>query len=369
MGALVQGEDVQTPARPATPPYTLTENNLDLLERWFLEHFGRTAFAVSRTLLPEVSDPPPPPGLLHAGGSSRITAPLQRYSTTRELRDITNPRVFNLKEKTLFFRVKYLMGKANPITCALSRQTVLRGEPIETGLADDEAICAAVMAATACAQGDENGTVIDLRIVEEQGRQDENYRVLHSRVRAGDWASQKNEEPLPLRPYYWMRRRLSCKRNIVMYVVVGRESSLPTTMYATDEEHLRVVIPAALCGSVHVNHQGRDSMPRSSRQSVYWLSIDAEVEQKLRYCQVCNANAPSSPAEPLLPQPPPLNPFQQAVADLFQLSGEAYITYADRLTGWLEMEHVPKSSTSSRLIYIFRRWFRRFGISEVLSCD
>lgn len=117
---MVQGEDPQTPVLPATPPYALTENNLDLLERWFLEHFGRTAFAVSRTPLPEVSDPPPPLlGLLHEGGSSRITAPLRRYSTTRELRDITKPRVFNLK-KILFFRVKYLKGKANPTVCALS---------------------------------------------------------------------------------------------------------------------------------------------------------------------------------------------------------------------------------------------------------
>lgn len=43
--------------------------------------------------------------------------------------------------------------------------------------------------------------------------------------------------------------------------------------------------------------------------------------------------------------------------------------YADRLTGWLEVEHIPGEATSSRLITLFRRWFRRFGISEELSCD
>ena len=55
--------------------------------------------------------------------------------------------------------------------------------------------------------------------------------------------------------------------------------------------------------------------------------------------------------------------------DLFQLSGGVYAAYADRLTGWLEVEHFPVSSTSARLIPIFRRWVRRFGIQEVLSCD
>ncbi|KAG0722100.1 hypothetical protein GWK47_045094 [Chionoecetes opilio] len=110
-------------------------------------------------------------------------------------------------------------------------------------------------------------------------------------------------------------------------------------------------------------------MLRRARQSVYWPDINAEVEQKRRQCQVCEVNAPSSPAEPLLPTPPPKYPFQQAVVDLFQLAGQMYVAYADRLTGWLEVEHLPTSSTSTRLVSTFRRWFRRFGIPEVLSCD
>ena len=62
-------------------------------------------------------------------------------------------------------------------------------------------------------------------------------------------------------------------------------------------------------------------------------------------------------------------PFQQAVVDLFQLASEVYIASADKLMGWLEVEHLPKSSTSSRLKSTFRRWFRRISILEILSCD
>lgn len=57
VGALVRGEVPQTPARPSTPPYVLTEDNVDLLESLFIEHFVRTAFAVNRTPLPEMSGP------------------------------------------------------------------------------------------------------------------------------------------------------------------------------------------------------------------------------------------------------------------------------------------------------------------------
>ncbi|KAG0723661.1 hypothetical protein GWK47_042256 [Chionoecetes opilio] len=110
-------------------------------------------------------------------------------------------------------------------------------------------------------------------------------------------------------------------------------------------------------------------MLRRARQSVYWPGIDAEVEQKRRQCAVCDTHALSSPAETLLPTPPPQYPFQQVVADLFQLDGHTYIAVAGRLSGWLEVEHLSGDATSARLITVFRRWFKRFGIPEELSCD
>ncbi|XP_063852409.1 uncharacterized protein K02A2.6-like [Scylla paramamosain] len=156
-----------------------------------------------------------------------------------------------------------------------------------------------------------------------------------------------------------MRRHLSCQGDIVLYT--------------SDEKFPRLVIPTALrrtvLANLHAGHQGRDSMLRRARQSVYWPGIDAEVEQKRRQCQMCETHAPSQPAEPLLPTPPPQFPFQQAVADLFHLQGNVYIAYADRLTGWLEVEHLSGEATSSRLITLFRRWFTRFGIPEEFSCD
>lgn len=89
-----------------------------------------------------------------------------------------------IKEKTLIysFRVKYLKGKASLAADAFSRHPVPRSEPDETDLAEDEAICAAVVAATACALEDENGTIVDLRIVEVQARQDEDYRLRCART-------------------------------------------------------------------------------------------------------------------------------------------------------------------------------------------
>ncbi|KAG0723365.1 hypothetical protein GWK47_042841 [Chionoecetes opilio] len=87
-------------------------------------------------------------------------------------------------------------------------------------------------------------------------------------------------------------------------------------------------------------------------KSVYWPGIDAEVEQKRRQCAVCDTHAPSSPQKPSAHPPPAVNPFQQVVADLFQLDGHTYIAVADRLSGWLEsgapVRRPPPVHASSR---------------------
>jgi len=286
---------------------------------------------------------------------------LTRIFGDKELKDINNPRILNLKERTLMysFRIKYLKGKTNCAADALSRYPMLLGHPEESDEADDELVCATIVAAASEAVEGDGGRVVDIQQVEEEAAKDEEYRLLHECVSNEGWTDRKDMEPLPLRPFFRMRRHLSCQGNLILYT--------------NDEKQPRLVIPMALRRTVltnlHAGHQGRDSMLRRARQSVYWPGIDAEVEQKRRQCQVCETCAPSNPVETLMPTPSPQYPFQQVVADLFQLNGQNYIAYADRLTGWLEVEHLPGDTTSARLIVVFRRWFRRFGIPEELSCD
>ncbi|XP_037801941.1 uncharacterized protein LOC119596682 [Penaeus monodon] len=75
------------------------------------------------------------------------------------------------------------------------------------------------------------------------------------------------------------------------------------------------------------------------------------------------------PTKELIPTPPPQYLFQQVMADLFHLDGNLYIAYADRMTGWMEVEHISEEAFISCLIIAFCQWFRRLGIPEELSCD
>ena len=66
--------------------------------------------------------------------------------------------------------------------------------------------------------------------------------------------------------------------------------------------------------------------------------------------------------------PPPEYPFEQAVADLFTLEGHTFLAYADRFSGWLEVERL-KSNTFRNVHQTLLRWFRTFGVPEELATD
>ena len=58
VSAVEPSDTPQNPLCPESPPHEFVEENLDRIERWFLEHFRRTVFANGRMPLPEMSGPP-----------------------------------------------------------------------------------------------------------------------------------------------------------------------------------------------------------------------------------------------------------------------------------------------------------------------
>ena len=65
---------------------------------------------------------------------------------------------------------------------------------------------------------------------------------------------------------------------------------------------------------------------------MYWPGIEGDLQHHRATCNSCNVNAPSQPPEPLILTPPPDYPFQQTVADLFQVK-PTWSTLTDSLVG------------------------------------
>ena len=65
---------------------------------------------------------------------------------------------------------------------------------------------------------------------------------------------------------------------------------------------------------------------------------------------------------------PPEYPFEKTVADLFDLGGHTFLAYADRFSGWLEVERLPSSSFRN-LQKVLLRYFSGYGVPTEISDD
>ena len=106
-----------------------------------------------------------------------------------------------------------------------------------------------------------------------------------------------------------------------------------------------------------------------ARQVVYWPRMDRDINNHVESCPDCQEIAPSKPNEPLIPTPVPDYPFQNVASDLFEINGEHYFVYVDRLTGFVELAHYLSSVVSSTIINTFREFFHRWGVAEEISPD
>ncbi|XP_068224182.1 uncharacterized protein [Palaemon carinicauda] len=190
--------------------------------------------------------------------------PLVKLLGDRALKNVINPRLFNLKEKTLQFKfhMKYLPGKRNTAADFLSRYPTMRAshEASDVDLEDD--IQVAVVCATVAAL-EPDIIVLDEDCVRSAASNDPVYQLLLARVAAGDWPQQKSQELACLRPFFSVPDRLAINQDLVTYSV--------------NQGCVRLVIPEDLrrqvAANLHTGHQGLDSMLRRARQSVYCKNL------------------------------------------------------------------------------------------------
>ncbi len=277
--------------------------------------------------------------------------PLTNILNDRHLDTITNPRLRRLKEKTFPFRfqIKYVPGGSNAmkVADALSRHAVDSEE--ETDHAFESVERAARAYATM--QGD-NVESVTWRRVNEAAAVDEECVAL-CRLIIDGFPEEKSMLPSNLQSYWGMRDDIYIIENVPFK---GHKMLIP-----------KVLRPQVLEG-LHAANQGVTGMLANARDHFFWPGLDAAIRQMRSQCRQCNENAPSQHAEPTLITPPPEVPFQQTVADLFSLEGHSFLAYADRFSGWLEVERLP--NTSFRYVRpVLLRLFSTFEVPEELATD
>ena len=283
--------------------------------------------------------------------------PLVKIFSDRELKNVTNPRLFRLKERTFLYKftIRYRPGRLNSMADVLSRYPVERAAPTVTDSALEEEL---TVAALSSIQETADILTIDQETVRQAASADDLYQIVRQRVRDDSWPMSCSQESSELKPFFKVREKLNLVDNLLCYTFDGGP--------------LRLVIPISLREQVtrnlHAAHQGTENMLRRARLSVYWPGFEGDVDNSRRQCSACDSGSPAQSAEPLIMTPPPDYPFQQVVADLLKIGNQHYLVYADRMTGWLRVEHA-RTFTSSALMPILLRFFCQHGVPEESSVD
>ena len=142
--------------------------------------------------------------------------PLVKLFSDRELKDVSNPRLFRLKEKTLPYRyvIRFKPGKKNILADTLSRYPVERVSPAGADVDIEEELTAAALVAVETG-GDT--VTIDQDAVRQAADADDTYQWLRQRIEEDSWPDSCAREISQLKPYFKIRDRLSMVDDIVCY--------------------------------------------------------------------------------------------------------------------------------------------------------
>ena len=255
--------------------------------------------------------------------------PLLKVLGDRALDDIPNPRLRNIKEKSLRyrFRVLHIPGVRNTVADTLSRHPV--GVAETPDMPND--VAAAALAALRSRDPDMSALV----------------DAIHN-----GFPDTPSAMPSATRTYYQYREKITEYDGVILYKD-------------------RIVIPPTLRASVlqalHSAHQGVSMMVSRAEGSFFWPGMTSAIEETRARCTACNRMAPSQPNPPPTPPTRPVYPFQAICADYFSHGGHHYLVAVDRYSNWPIVEENAEGSKG--IISALRRVFVTFGIAEELSSD
>ena len=283
--------------------------------------------------------------------------PLVKILGDRTLDEISNTRLFRLKQRTLPWRfsIHHLPGKSNYAADATSRHP----SPRINDYADD--ISRALQ--SNCDEAEVSHTVGILKDIstsfslswsdlETATAADATLHRLAYLIENG-FPSKRSDLSNELSPFWNFRDSLYVVDGVIVY----------------DD---RVVIPKSLRPTVlsilHAAHQGVSMMEARARAILFWPGMSQDIKNVRETCIQCCRNAPSQAATPAMPVQVPSTPFECIAADYFESHGNQFLVVADRLSGWVEIFSSNKSNADGLVTHL-RNWFRVFGVPVELSSD
>ena len=313
--------------------------------------------------------------------------PLVGVFQDKTLNQITNPRLFSLKQATLpwKFSVVHLPGKGNHFADATSRNPVpdpdidgvqsisLSESLMGIMLHEDNVIEDKLLAIR-----DNEVRAVTWEIVKQETQSDPLMQKLITLAKTS-FPSDRSEMPPELLPYWKVRSHLYVVDDVLlMNDSVVTPPNLRASVSAAEYAgfNVRIIVPQKLRSEIittlHSAHQGVSGMNERAKVGVYWPGITNDIQMARLTCTSCNNIAPSQARTPPVEPHIPTTPFEAIVCDYFKYIGHYYFVAADRLSGWLELQQVRVGTSDAGaqgLCKALRRLMITFGVPVEVSSD
>jgi len=140
---------------------------------------------------------------------------------------------------------------------------------------------------------------------------DEEYQQLFSTILSG-FPDHHSELPKPIRCYWQVHEHLTADDNLIV-----ASTSLPTSMRKQ------------VLNELHDSHQGAVHTKHCAYLTVYWPSIENDIENIVISCKQCQDHLPFNHKEPILLRLTPVRSFQEVAADFCSHGGQHYLILVD----------------------------------------
>ena len=286
------------------------------------------------------------------------SSPLVAVLNDKRMDQVKNDRLLKLKTAMARFNftVKHQAGERHLIADALSRAPTAAPSAPDLVLPAEEdtdrtfVVAAAIATAT---ETDPAGVDLVLQPVLRAAAADADYQSLLAQIRAG-WPQKAAHLP-PALHQFWRHRMDLCEHDGL--VLNGPRILIPT---ASRRQALT---------QLHAAHQGIAKTLDRARRTVWWPTIQNDVEQTVARCHPCREALPSLTHQPLIHGPRASRPFQILHADIGHHGGNQFLILTDEYSGWPDVYGLAKDASARAVINALRKQFMAHTVPDALHPD
>ena len=189
--------------------------------------------------------------------------------------------------------------------------------------------------------------------LEEASRNDPELEKVRQVVRSG-WPKQRKELDPEIRKFYDSRDEIAVLDGIV---------------FKAD----RVVIPSSMRSEMlKIIHEGHLGMVRSkqlARDVLYWPGMNAQIEDTVNNCAICQSSRRQQQREPLMSSEVPTGPWKVVAADLLSCVGSTFLVVIDYQSEFIEVEECRENTHSITIQEKLAKIFAVHGKPDKLLTD